>query len=139
MAEERVPDPLESARAKLEWANVHTAALRVELRDRLQFADGTRPVLSAVLHQEAGYYEYRVASLPDYADFERETALKAGDIIHNHRSALDHSAWAAAMSFKDPPDDPRGVQFPIAETPDAFQGGSVQRTLKQVAPIHADL
>lgn len=58
-----------------------------------------------------------------------------GDCVHNLRSALDNLCFSAARLKRDPPADPRSIQFPIATTTEAFNSNA-QRTLSQL-PIEA--
>jgi hypothetical protein len=54
-----------------------------------------------------------------------------GDCVHNLRSALDNLCFSAARLKRDPPADPRGIQFPIFDTREPYEGNAA-RTLKQL-------
>ena len=54
-----------------------------------------------------------------------------GDCVHNLRSALDNLCFSAARLRCDPPADPRGIQFPIFDTRQAYKSNAA-RTLKQL-------
>jgi hypothetical protein len=54
-----------------------------------------------------------------------------GDCVHNLRSALDNLCFGAARLKCDPPADPRGIQFPIFATREAYNGNA-GRTLHQL-------
>jgi hypothetical protein len=61
-----------------------------------------------------------------------------GDCVHNLRSALDNLCFSAARLKCDPPTDPRGIQFPIFDKREAYDGNAV-RTLKQLPDAAVNL
>jgi hypothetical protein len=61
-----------------------------------------------------------------------------GDCVHNLRSALDNFCFSAARIRCDPPADPRGIQFPIFDTRQAYKSNAA-RTLKQLPDSAAAL
>lgn len=113
--------PLDSARAKLTWAQEHLNTLEQEVR--AFFGAHPYPV-SHEVDRATGYHRWKVElgrPLPD------RWPLIAGDCAHNVRSALDHLAWQLAGAQ---PDD-RTTQFPIFIDPDLFRSVG----LRQIRPI----
>jgi hypothetical protein len=67
-------------------------------------------------------------------------ALLVGDCVHNLRSALDNLVYGLARLKADPPSDPRGIQFPIFTSKEAFEkSGAVKSTLQQLPHRAAEL
>jgi hypothetical protein len=54
-----------------------------------------------------------------------------GDCVHNLRSCLDNLCFSSARLRRDPPQDPRAIQFPIFATRDAYNDNAA-RTLNQL-------
>lgn len=104
--------PLEGARAKIARANEHLEELRVEWH--VFIAD--QP------------YGIRIEADPDptcylfYFEVRREIPMRmsviAGDIVHNLRSALDHSI--AALAYKHTGKHNRSSAFPVYTSEDQF-------------------
>lgn len=54
-------------------------------------------------------------------DIANNAAIIIGDIIHNLRSALDHTYWNCTASFAKSDGEKRGIQFPITSTEQALK------------------
>ncbi len=103
--------PLDGARAKLDRAKQHLAALgRLEKR----FWEDNEPRFehSAEVLDGGRYFVARVYGLVDHPN--PRLALIAGDAVHNMRSALDHLVQALVTA--NGCDPKRSNEFPIRET-----------------------
>jgi hypothetical protein len=88
-----------------------------------------------------------ISKMRDLSEINRQTALIAGDVIHNLRSALDHLVYQLAVEHtNDNIVDPNATQFPICDrrgrSPDKKgRGGSgfrreAKRHLGEVDLLH---
>jgi hypothetical protein len=126
------PDTFSGAVQKFRWANRHIAKTDRLLRD-------LREVSGAVSAESDGSRPDAVAMSIDYAPFLRvlpELRMRAGDAIHNLRSALDHLAYGIVAEFQKP--SPY-LYFPMDAELNSLKHQASFREIKQVAPDIADL
>jgi hypothetical protein len=126
------PETFSGAIQKLRWANKHILEMEHLLRD-LREASG---VVSA---ESDDSRPDEVAISIDYAPLLRvlpELRMRAGDAIHNLRSALDHLAYGIVAEFQKP--SPY-LYFPIDAELNSLKNQASFREIKQVAPDIADL
>lgn len=121
-------DALDSAKAKLARANIHTATAKREVRRFFKRhpdptfdidMDGgpteTRPVGEIVVG--------RLVLKTGSPDLPISFGARFGDAIQNYRGVLDHIAWQLVAHGEMPQLEPRRasrVQFPIYDTESAF-------------------
>jgi hypothetical protein len=122
---------------KLDWAGRHLAALEHNINQA--FLDPTdRAVIRADFDAKSGYHVFRVSALPDVREIAENFTHVVGDIAKNLHPALDQLAWQLACDFSSTgtPPDPKGIFFPITDTPDLWKGAG--RSRKQIKPDHWD-
>jgi hypothetical protein len=92
-------------------------------------------VIGAYLDADTGYHHLRVESIPDLETFAEDFCNAIFDIAGAFRASLDKLAWKAVCSITSGhPKDPRGVKFPIADTPTEWKRQS--RAWKQFDVAH---
>ncbi|WP_158715020.1 hypothetical protein [Kitasatospora phosalacinea] len=57
----------------------------------------------------------RISRVPDIQEIVEELSLRAGDVINNLRTSLDHLMWQLAQ-LQGPPRDPLRVKFRVCKT-----------------------
>jgi hypothetical protein len=92
-------------------------------------------VIGAHLDADIGYHRLRVESIPDLETFAEDFCNAIFDIAGAFRASLDKLAWKAVCSITNGhPKDPRGVKFPIADTP--IEWSKQKRAWKQFDAAH---
>lgn len=122
-------DPLESARAKIKRAGEHLGRFHDESESFLQ-SDPHTVTHETNRNKTEHVFRFHVVREPPL-----DLSLVAGDAIQNSRAALDHMVFALAHHESPVPltdDEARRLQFPICDSPTAFQGAIQQGRLKGI-------
>jgi hypothetical protein len=103
---------------KIRRAEEHLSTLRSELAAWL---DRQAYSVSKKYDAKSGRHSL-IVKIDGAAPFDR-LSLIAGDCAHNLRCALDHLVYALAIrnTAKNPPKHSATIQFPIVDSPEAFQ------------------
>src|SRR5712692_2316338 len=113
---------LHTAAGKLRWGHNLLAALENNLIET--FSDPVnQAVIQADLDAESGYHVFRISSVPAVLDFAEDFTHAVADIAKNLHPALDQLAWQLACDLapSGKPEDPKGVTFPITDSPDIWK------------------
>ncbi len=128
---------LAPAASKLGWARRHLAALEHNITETFTFP-ANHAVIRANLDAQSGEHLFCVSELPVLDQFAEDFAHVVADVAKNLHPALDQLAWQLACDFSTTgfPKDPKGVYFPITDSPDlwAEQG----RARGQISKPHWD-
>jgi hypothetical protein len=110
-----VPNTLDEAWSKLQWARKHLDVVRTHVEPIDQ---GDAYNISVDIDPNAGTYIFRVHNLEP---LDSNLGLMIGDCLHNARTALDYlMVRLVALTTGQEPSDIEHVQFPICTTPDQF-------------------
>ena len=111
---------------KAAWAEKRFAALREVIDEALHPGDGSQPLeLGADFDETELTVLLRIEHAPELPWY---TGMMIGDVLHNLRSALDHTAWALVEAGTTPvPSSPRLVQFPIYDDAGNFSAQVTKR------------
>lgn len=109
--------------AKLDHGRRHVTDLDGAVRSFFDDADNCPPLVSSY-DEESRFHVFRVGPIPpQLADLQVDAALRAGDAVHDLRSALDHLVWQLSLAGTGgaEPSRPRRVQFPISTSPEGYE------------------
>jgi hypothetical protein len=127
--------PLESARAKLDWAGHHLEVFRTELD---QWRPETGPIsIRLQPDPDAGKNSWVgvPTSLPDVPN---RFSLIIGDFVQNLRACLDHIAYVLA-DLNSPGRGPdNSTQFPILKSPGDWTNKLVKRWIQYLSAADID-
>lgn len=116
-------------RLKLDRAAEHLETLNLEIRGWVQ----TDPIAITKEKDAEGRRHTVFAEILKAPPLSR-WSLISGDCVHNLRSALDSLLYAIAVhqTGKNPPADEKVIQFPITNSPEAFE--SQRYRIKSLSP-----
>lgn len=120
---------------KMRWAHRHLATLQRNIGEA--FADPSNlAVTRADLDAKSGYHVLRVSEIPDWSEVSFLLTQSITDVLNPLRAAVDKFAWqlACLVAPNGSPKDPRGVKFPIAESPGEWTRAG--RARNQFDPLH---
>jgi hypothetical protein len=101
----------------LKHGHGHLATLEHNIGQAFALSD-EQAVIGAYLDADIGYHRLRIDRIPDLDTFAEDFSNAIFDIAGAFRASLDKFAWRAVCSITSGrPTDPRGVKFPIADTP----------------------